>query len=450
MNERNQMLETGDIKKTLFKLSLPAIIGLLVSALYNIIDGIFIGKGAGTLAFGALTVAFPIQMVLTAVAQMVGMGASSVYSRALGEKDYEKAESVVGNAFLSNIVLGLLMVSLGLIFIDPILVLFGATSEIMPYAKDYVSVILIGSIFNQFAMSTNSLIRAEGNSKAAMFTMLVGAVLNTILDPVFIFGFGMGIKGAAIATSLAQFCSFLFVIFYLKGDKTNMKPKAHHYKPDKNILNQIFSIGFSSFARQIASSFVAILLNHSLKIYGGNDAFAIYGAAFKILMFLMMPLFGIVQGLQPLVGYNYGASQMHRVNKSIKYALIGTTVFATTSVLFGMLFPKQLMGLFLTDPKLVDESATVLRIILLFMPVIGIQSVGGSVYQSIGKAIPALVLSALRQVILFAPLLIILPRVITPPLLGVWITFPMSDAISTLITGIMLKKEMNLMAKQNI
>ncbi|WP_099188382.1 MATE family efflux transporter [Tepidibacter mesophilus] len=449
MNERNQMLETGDIKKTLFKLSLPAIIGLLVSALYNIIDGIFIGKGAGPLAFGALTVAFPIQMVLTAVAQMVGMGASSVYSRALGEKDYEKAETVVGNAFLSNIVLGILMVSIGLMFIDPILLLFGATTEIMPYAKDYVSIILLGSLFNQFAMSTNSLIRAEGNAKAAMFTMLVGAVLNTILDPIFIFGFNMGIEGAAIATSLSQFFSFLFVIYYLKGDKTNMKPKAHHFKPHTNILNQIFSIGFSSFARQIASSFVAILLNHSLKIYGGNDAFAIYGAAFKILMFLMMPLFGIVQGVQPLIGYNYGARQMDRVNKSIKYAIIATTVFATTSVVFGMIFPKQLMSLFLNDPKLIDQSASALRIILICMPVIGIQSVGGSVYQSIGKVIPALVLSALRQVILFAPLLIILPSIITPSILGVWITFPMSDGISTIITGIMLKKEMNTMAKQN-
>lgn len=449
MNERNQMLETGDIKKTLFKLSLPAIIGLLVSALYNIIDGIFIGKGAGPLAFGALTIAFPIQMVLTAVAQMIGMGASSVYSRSLGEKNYEKAETVVGNAFLSNIVLGILMVCIGLIFIDTLLILFGATPEIMPYAKDYVSVILVGSIFSQFAMSTNSLIRAEGNAKAAMFTMLIGAVMNTILDPIFIFGFDMGIKGAAIATSSAQFFSFLFVIFYLKGDKTNMKPKAHHFKPNKSILNQIFSIGFSSFARQIASSFVAILLNHSLKMYGGNDAFAIYGAAYKILMFLMMPLFGIVQGVQPLIGYNYGARQMDRVNKSIKYAIIGTTVFATTSVLFGMIFPKQLMGLFLNDPKLVDESATVLRIILSLLPVIGIQAVGGSVYQSIGKVIPSLVLSALRQVILFAPLLIILPRIITPSLLGVWLTFPMSDGISTIITGIMLKKEMNLMAKQN-
>ncbi|GAG98084.1 unnamed protein product, partial [marine sediment metagenome] len=251
MKQLTARLGEEKISKLLVNLSLPATIGMMVNALYNLVDTIFVGRGVGAIAIGGLTIAFPIQMVIMAFAQMIGIGAASAISRSLGAKDIEKANYVAGNSFLCVIVLSSTIAAIGLIFTEPMLRLFGSTETILPYAKDYITIILWGSIFFSFAMSSNNLIRAEGNAKIAMTAMLIGAILNMILDPIFIFVFKLGIKGAALATIISQFISFLYVLKYFYSGKSSLKIKLHHLKPRMHIIIEIFTVGFASFARMV-------------------------------------------------------------------------------------------------------------------------------------------------------------------------------------------------------
>ncbi|WP_242875979.1 MATE family efflux transporter [Cellulosilyticum sp. I15G10I2] len=446
--ERNDRLENEKMTKLLINLSLPATIGMLVNALYNIVDTIFIGRGIGYLAIGGLTIAFPVQMMVMAIAQMIGIGAASIISRDLGAKDIEKADHVAGNSFLAVGILGILICVLGLIFIDPLLRLFGATDVLLPYAKEYLQVILIGSIYFPFAMSTNNLIRAEGNAKAAMFSMLVGTILNIILDYIFIFPLNMGIRGAALATILSQLASVIYILFYLYGGKSTLKVKLHHLKPDWTILRETMAVGFPSFARQAAGSIIAIILNNSLAFYGGDLAISVYGVVNRIIMFLFMPLFGIVQGMQPIAGYNYGAKRIDRVKEVLKLSIIATTVFAVFSTLIGQVFPGFIIGMFDNDPELIENGTYALRIVIAMVPVIGVQVIGASLFQSLGKAMPSLLLTLSRQVIFFIPLVLILPRIYGLGLLGIWISFPIADFLSTIYTVVLLKKEMRILDTQ--
>ncbi|MCY6355563.1 MATE family efflux transporter [Clostridium sp. ZS2-4] len=352
----------------------------------------------------------------------------------------EKADKVAGNSFLVAIIIGACITVLGLKFISPILSFFGATPEILPYAKDYIYVIFIGTIFYMFAVSSNNLIRAEGNAKVAMFSMMIGTGLNIPLDYVCIFVLNMGIKGAAIATVISQFPSFIFVFSYLYSGKSALKIKLHHLKPDINILKEIFAVGSSAFARQIAGSVVGVVLNNSLKIYGTNLDISILGTVNKITMFLYMPLFGIVQGMQPIVGFNYGAKKMDRVKETVKLSLIGTTFMAVCGFLFSQIFATQIMGVFSTNTKFVQNGAAIMKVVVLMVPVIGIQIVGATLFQSIGKAIPSLILSLLRQVLLFIPLVIILPKYIG--ISGIWKSFPIADVGSTIFTALLMINEM--------
>ncbi|MBF8983602.1 MATE family efflux transporter [Lutibacter sp. B2] len=424
------------------KLSLPATIGMMVNALYNIVDTIFIGRGVGTDAIGGLAIAFPIQMIIMALAQMVGIGAASAVSRSLGEKNIERADYVAGNAFISVFILSSITVVFGLTFIDPILKIFGATDTLLPYAKEYLSVIFMGSIFFSFTVSSNNLVRAEGNAKASMFIMIIGTGVNIILDPIFIFVFKLGIRGAALATIISQFISFLYILRYMYGGSSSLKVKLHHLKLKKDILKEIFSVGFSSFARQSAGSVVAIVLNNSLKFYGGDMAISIYGTVNKVLMFLFMPLFGVVQGMQPIVGFNYGAKKIARVKEVVKLSIIITTILASVSVLIGEIFPTTIMSVFTNDVAFINDSANVLRIIMSAIPFIGIQVVGATLFQSLGRAVPSLVLSILRQVLFLIPLILILPSFFGLGLFGIWISFPIADLLSVIVTVVLLRKEM--------
>ncbi len=448
MQERSEMLGKEKISKLLYTLSLPATIGMVVNALYNLVDTIFVGRGVGTLAIGGLAIAFPIQMIVMAFAQMIGIGAASAISRSLGAKDVERADLVAGNAFLSIFILSGITMTLGLIFVDPLLKLFGATDTLLPYARDYITIIFMGSIFFSFAVSSNNLVRAEGNARVAMFTMIVGTGLNIILDPIFIFVFDMGIKGAALATIISQFVSFLYILRYLYSGQSSLKVKLHHLKLRVDILKEIFAVGSSAFARQVAGSVIAILVNNSLRIYGGDIAISIYGIVNRLMMFLFMPLFGVIQGMQPIAGFNYGAKQMDRVKEVVKLSIITTTVFATFGTLMAELFPEFIMGIFGIEPSLIPMGTLAIRIVVSMIPVIGIQIVGATLFQSIGKAIPSLFLSLSRQVLFFIPILLILPRYFG--LVGVWMSFPLADFLSTIVTTILLKREMNKMSTEKI
>ena len=446
MKQLTARLGEEKISKLLVNLSLPATIGMMVHALYNLVDTIFVGRGVGAIAIGGLTIAFPIQMVIMAFAQMIGIGAASAISRSLGAKDIERADYVAGNSFLCVIVLSSIIAAIGLIFTEPMLRLFGTTETILPYAKDYITIILWGSIFFSFAMSFNNLIRAEGNAKVAMVSMLIGAILNMILDPIFIFIFKLGIKGAALATIISQFISFLFILTYLYSGKSSLKIKLHHLKPKIHIIIEILTVGSAAFFRQVTGSVVAIVVNNSLRIFGGDMALIIAGILHRVIMFVFMPLFGVIQGMQPIVGFNYGAKKLDRVKEAIKLSLITTTVIATFGWLIAELFPFAIISIFTHDAEVIEKGSTIIRIVLSMIPAIGIQIVGAALFQSLGKAVPSLILSLLRQVLLFIPLVIILPRVFGLGLLGIWIAYPAADILSVILTALFLRSELKKMS----
>jgi len=446
MNQLTARLGEEKISKLLVNLSLPATIGMIVNALYNLVDTIFVGRGVGAIAIGGLTIAFPIQMVLMAFAQMIGIGAASAISRSLGAKDIEKADYVAGNSFLCVIVLSSIIAAIGLIFTEPMLRFFGSTETILPYAKDYITIILWGSIFFSFAMSSNNLIRAEGNAKVAMATMLIGAILNIILDPIFIFVFKMGVKGAALATVISKFVSFLYILTYLYSGKSSLKIKLHHLKPKIHIIIEILTVGSAAFFRQVTGSVVAIVVNNSLRIFGGDMALIIVGILHRVIMFVFMPLFGVIQGMQPIVGFNYGAKKLDRVKEAIKLSLITTTAIATFGWLIAELFPFAIISIFTRDAEVIEKGSTIIRIVLSMIPVIGIQIVGAALFQSLGKAFPSLILSLLRQVLLFIPLVIILPRVFGLGLMGIWIAYPAADIMSVILTALFLRSELKKMS----
>ena len=442
------MLKSEKISKLLLKLSLPATVGMLVNALYNIVDTIFIGQGVGYLGIGGLTVAFPVQMIIMAIAQMIGIGAASVLSRNLGAGDESQAKKVVGNAYFAVILLGVLLSIVGLIFIDPLLYLFGATELLLPYAKEYLQVILIGSIYFPFAVASNNLIRAEGNARAAMLSMIIGALINTGLDYLFIFPLNMGIRGAALATILSQLATVVYILIYIqKGHqgKSALKIKRSDLKPNKHALFQIITIGFPSFLMQVSGSLLSIVLNHSLGFYGGEIAISVYGVIQRIIMFLSMPMFGIVQGMQPIVGYNYGAKQPDRVKQAVKLSIIAATLIATIGTLLVEIFPGAIVGLFESNRILIENGVTALRIVVLLMPIVGIQLVGSAMFQSIGKALPSTLLTTSRQLLLLIPFVLILPLIAGLGLLGIWIAFPLADLLSTLLTVVLMKREIKRM-----
>ena len=453
MNERNQMLGNERINKLLLKLSAPAIIGMMVNALYNLVDTFFVGRVVGKFAIAGLTVAFPIQMIIVAIAQLIGVGAASVISISLGKKDLEKANNVAGISIVLVSFVGIITCVFGLAFIDPILKLFAASGIVLEYAKAYMSIILVGNIFVTFTIATNSLIRAEGNAKVAMMTMVVGTALNIVLDPLFIYVFDMGIKGAAYATVISQFVSFLFIVSYFLSGKSTMKLAKHHFKLRFDYIKEIVTVGFPSFARQAAGSVMAVIINTSLVHYGGDVALSAYGLINKVTMFLFMPLFGVVQGMQPIVGFNYGADKYDRVKKAILSSIMVMSAMLFFSWIIVQFFPSTILKIFLPLEGNEDVFAIGvpgLRMLLFGVPVIAIQIVSSSVYQAIGKAKPALVLSLLRQVILLIPLLLILPNILGLGLTGIWLAYPLSDIISTTISTFMLRHEFKDMSKRAV
>ncbi len=458
MDVQTASLGDESVGKLLFKMSVPATVGMMVGAVYNIVDTIFVGRGAGVDAIGGLAIAFPVYMVFMSFAFAIGVGGASVFSIALGEKNDERAKKIVGNALFSIVTLSILASVLGLVFVEEVLYLFGATPSLYPYARDYIVIIFSGSIFFSLTVVLNSIVRAEGHAKAAMITMILGTVINIFLDPIFIyenlsfnlFGFniiiptlGLGIKGAAWATIISKFISFAYIVMYIYGNNTNFKIRLRDIKFDLEIQKRIFAIGISVFVRQISTSIVAIVVNNLLRVYGGDNAIVIMGIVNRLLIFFFLPMFGVVQGMQPIIGYNYGAKKMERVKKTINLSIISMGSIAIVSWILAQGFSYRLMGIFTTDLSIIEEGSSVMRIILFFLPVVCIQIAGTAFYQSVGKAKQSLLLALLRQIILFIPIVFILPAIFPQnELLAIWISFPLADILSTVISGLMLKFEL--------
>ena len=452
MGERNEMLGNKSIGKLLIQLSIPATIGMIVQALYNLVDTIFVGQGVGVMGIAGVSVAFPIQMIIMSFAQMFGIGGASIISRSLGAKDLKKAEKTMGNVFSLVIILSAVITILGSIFMKPLLIAFGATTEILPHAMEYTGVILMGTIFFSFAMASNNIIRSEGNAKIAMNTMLISAGMNIILDPIFIFdvipiinlpGLNMGTRGAALATVIAQVTTVIYLVFYFLQGKSIVKFRIKHLKLEIKLAIEIMTIGIASFTRSIAGSLLAIIINNSLAIYSGSLAIAVYGVIHKVIMFTLMPMLGIVQGLQPIIGYNFGANQPDRVKEALKVGIKIATAISTIGFVFVMFFTDTMISIFNNDPELIKMGTHALRIITLTLPVVGFQVVGSGYFQAIGKAAPALILSMSRQLLILIPLILILPKFFG--LEGVWAAFPLADLLAVLLTFFVLMKDIKLL-----
>ncbi|HZK24659.1 MAG TPA: MATE family efflux transporter [Oscillospiraceae bacterium] len=444
--ENSHELGQTNIKKLLFKYSSPAIIAMLFNSLYNMVDTIFVGRGAGTLAIAGLAISFPIQMLVMAIAQTVGIGAASIISRSLGAGDKKRAAQAAGNAFTIVSILSIAFMVFGLTYLTPLLRLFGATEAILPYAREYMSVILAGSVFFSLAVCSNNIVRAEGFAKVAMYSMLIGAIGNIILDPIFIFTFDMGIRGAALATIIAQFGSFLYLaVFFLRGS-SSVKISRQGLKINWQLVPEIFAVGASSFVRTVAGSLFSIVVNNSIAYYGADIHIAVLGVANRLITFTMMPIMGIIQGLQPIIGFNYGAKKFARVKESLQLAIKVASAFALVGYLGMMLFTEQFVRIFNNDPALVVEAVPIIRAMALLIPLIGFQMVGSSLFQAIGRAAPALFLSMSRQLLILIPLVLILP--LSMGLIGIFYAFPLSDLLSTIITSLWLRREMRIMSKE--
>ncbi|MFA6975482.1 MAG: MATE family efflux transporter [Mesotoga sp.] len=438
----HKMLGEQKIGRLLLSLSLPATIGMLVQAMYNFVDTIFVGRGVGSMGIAGISISLPVQIFVMAFAQMFGIGGASVISRALGEKNHEKAKRAAGNVMAFSIAFGLAMTLLGYFFLDRLLIMLGASEAITPYAREYLGIILLGSVFFSFGMAMNHVVRAEGKPKIAMAAMLISAVLNIILDPIFIFSLNMGIWGAALATVLSQAATSIYVLFYFLSGKSLLRVSLRSLIPEWKIMRETVSVGLSAFSRQVAGSLLAVVLNNSLVFYGGDIAVAVYGVINRLLMVFIMPMFGVNQGFLPIVGYNYGARKMRRARESVKLASTVTTLIALFSAIIMFLFARQLISIFTDETELIEPAIFALRIVILSIPTIGVQVIASGMFQALGKAVPALFLSLLRQIIILIPLILVVPRFLGID--GIWISFPLADLISFAISVVFYLRELKI------
>ena len=441
-----KQLEEGNITTLILKFSGPAIVGMVVMSIYNIVDRIFIGHGVGPLGIAGITVGFPLMLIIMAITMLVGIGATSLISLRLGEQRKDAAERVMGNALTLLVLIALLLTVLGLVFLRQLLVLFGASSTILPYAFDYMRIILIGTTFQVVSFGVNNFIRAEGNPRIAMLTMVIGAALNVVLDPIFIFVLGMGVAGAAVATILSQAVSAIWVIYYFVKGPSVLKFRRAYLKPQWVISFNIIAVGAPAFLKQLATSLIVAMLNNSLLLHGGDMAISAFGVIHSMLTLLMMPIFGISQGMQPIIGYNYGARKYQRVKQALYLGIFIATGIVTIGFFGVQLFPEQFILLFSNDPELIAMGAQGLRTFLFLLPIIGLQIVGANYFQAVGKPKQAVFLNLSRQVIIFIPALLILPRFLG--LYGIWLVGPIADFSSTVITAIWLMMEIRYLDRK--
>ncbi|MCG8452331.1 MAG: MATE family efflux transporter [Spirochaetales bacterium] len=430
---QSQSLGSDPIGRLLVRLSLPATVAMIVNGLYNLVDTIFIGRGVGTEAIGGLALAFPIQMLAMAFGMAIGQGAASVISRALGAQNREKASLGAGNAVTLALLVGIIILILGLSFMRPLLQLLGASEVLEVYARQYLTVILGGSPFLLMAMVANNVLRAEGKARISMNIIALGAILNILLDPLFIFVLDMGVAGAAWATILGQFASFLYALSFYRKGRAEVQIQLHHLQPQRAVIKEISLLGLPSLVRQSGQSFVTIMVNNLLGLYGGDVYISAYGVVNRLMMFLFMPLFGTVQGFQPIAGFNYGARLYHRVKKTVWLATLYATSYTTMGFLLLFLAPRFFLGIFTKDFLLIETGEHVLRLAILAFPLVGVQVIGGTYFQVVGKSVPSLILNISRQFLILIPALLILPPLWG--LNGLLLCFPLSDALAFFITA---------------
>ena len=442
MDNKKATLELGTepVGKLLLQYALPAIVAMVASSLYNMVDSIFIGQGVGPMAISGLAITFPFMNLSGAIGAAIGVGASTLLSVRLGQKDYETAQKILGNSVVLKIITGILFGALCLIFLDPILRFFGATENTLPYAREYMVVILLGNVFTHLYFGMNALLRAASKPKQAMYATIFTVVLNTALDPLFIYTFDMGIQGAAIATILSQMTALSWQIWIFSNPNEMIHFKKGIYKLDSTIIKNIFAIGISPFSMNACSCIIVIFINTALVRYGGDLAVGAYGIANRIAFIFFMVVMGINQGMQPIAGYNYGAQHIDRMMRVLNLSIIAGVCVMTLGWLVGELVPYPCARLFTTDSQLVDMAVNGIRINMIAFPLIGFQAVVTNFFQSIGKAKISIFLSLSRQMLFLLPLLVILPPYWGVD--GVWASLPLSDTISFIVTFIIMARYM--------
>lgn len=435
--QKARLMGEGDIAKILTKLAIPGIIAMLINAIYNVVDTMFVGQLQNTSAIAAVAIAFPLFMLIAAVGQMFGVGAASYISRLLGENNKKQADKTSSTTFFTALAFGIIFTIIGLLYMENILRFFGASDTVLTYAYDYGIILMTGSVFTILNMTMNNMIRAEGNAKYSMFAISLGAVINIILDPIIMFRFGMGVKGAALATVIAQFISTIFLISYYLFGKSYVKISVKGFKPSLNIYNEMLRIGSATFARQALASLAMGLINTAAKPYG-DAAVASMGVSLRVFTIAIFVVLGYCQGFQPIAGYNYGAKKYRRLREAIKVSFIRLTVFSSVCAFIFLVFAEKIIMGFSSDPEVIKIGTDILRAMSILLPFMGFQQLYAALYQALGKGTEAMILSISRQGIFLIPAILILPKIFN--LNGVIFAQPLADLCTIIITAFLSVK----------
>ncbi|SDB62610.1 putative efflux protein, MATE family [Flavobacteriaceae bacterium MAR_2010_188] len=433
------------IGKLLIRQALPASIGILVMSLNILVDTIFVGQWIGSIAIAAINVVLPVSFFIAALGMSIGIGGSSIISRALGADNPLKALKTFGNQITLTLLLTISMVIIGLVFADSIILSFGGKGAIFEPAKIYYTIVLYGVPFLALCMMGNTVIRAEGKPKFAMYAMMIPSVGNLFLDYIFINVLDYGMEGAAWATTIAYVLCFAYILWFFLSKKSELKIRSTHFGLNFPIVKEISSLGFVTLARQAVVSITYLFMNNILYDLGGETSVTAYAIVGRMLMFALFPVYGITQGFLPIAGFNYGAGKFERVKKTIYTALTYAAALATLVFIMLMIFPEAITRLFTSDQEVVRQTPSDMRWVFAATPIIAIQLIGAAYFQAIGKAVPALLLTLTRQGFFFIPLILILPIYFGE--LGVWISFPIADVLSTIVTGYFLRRELRLNLK---
>ena len=449
MDNKQRTLELGTrpIGKLLLQYALPAIVAMTASSLYNTIDSIFIGQGVGPLAISGLAITFPLMNLSAAFGAGVGIGAATCISVKLGQKDYKLAEKIFGNNVMLNLIIGIAFSVVALTFLNPILKFFGASDNTLPYAREYMLVILSGNVISQMFFGLNAVLRAASKPRQAMMATILTVILNVILAPIFIWGLNMGIQGAAWATVISQATALVWQCRLFSNPNEILHFKRGIYRPNTTIVKNILGIGMSPFAMNVCACVVVIFINTGLARYGGDLAVGAYGIANKVAFMFIMINMGLNQGMLPIAGYNYGAQQYDRLIRVLKYAAIAGTCITSTGFLVAHIWPYECARLFTTDAHLIQISMRAIKINMLAFPLVGYQMVVTSFFQSIGKAKISMFLSLSRQMLFLLPLLIVLPHFFQVD--GVWMSLPLADTTASLVAATMMTVYMKKFKKQS-
>jgi putative MATE family efflux protein len=442
MEKQKKQILNEDLRLLLFKFSAPTITGMVIIALYNFVDTLFVGNVIGPNAIAGLTIVLPVIIFIVAIGLLTGVGAASIVSRSLGKGVKERAIVAGGDSIVLNTILNVITIIPIYIFSERILKFLGASSEVLPYARDYLNVMLLGFVFLSFSVNGTNLIRAEGRPRASMYEMVIGSILNIILDYFFVVVFGWGVKGAAIATVISHIASAVYIFVFFISRSSIFHLKFNMFKINKSISREIMSLGVPSFLMEIVGSVVFLLFIRFVRQYGGDVYIAITGIGIRIIDLIFMPIVGISQGLSPLVGFNYGAKLYSRVKKVLKEAFIWTSVITLSGFIIMVIFPKSLIGIFTSDISVIEKGASPLRLIAMLAPLWGFPILGSAFFQAIGKARPSLVITLSRDLFFFIPAIFILP--VFFGLLGVWASWPVTDFCCFFITAIFLMREIKI------